>query len=890
MKAEVFKAAVNGDMSILSVNNGDDAIAVSELLGSLTCENNNIIHIAARHGKTDFIREALKMRKKLSAGNIVNQKNNHGDTPLHVAARHGQDDVVRLLALVSPDQKLEQNKDEDIPLHLALKYGHIFLATSLSQSPPYLTITNSSKETPLHLLIRCLPSYSVNGGIQVPAPLLMSMPNSPEGQSRYLLNLFGLGNMLDHFLRLYKDAACLRDIQGFTPLLSAARFGLLWALKVILDHCPESVEVYDFKGRTIVHHAHFSDYRDLEEFFKIPEINALKNVKDSEGNTPGHLAVKNENLLLLKALHEFQADFSLNNDLDISVGELINGSLRGFSQMKDIKERVPHNHMYLKEITVVEKMMDNELHTAALQGDKTIFDKFEEHVKSGMAVRYDYSYYTAQTPNGSNIIHIALRPGDVDQEEFIEEALNRFPDLIHQIDFNGDTPIHLAAKWQTYASIKVLVHVLEYSKKTKVNNCGISLNPWNIKNFIGRMAIHEALYNNQNYAAEFLVENDPEGALYVSDAGETPLHVYARCGNYKASDRLTYLEGLLTKNMSAVCKRDNDGLTPLLRAAKCGRLRVALAMLKQCPQAAQLHDSNGRTFLHLLRLDVEFSELSSSYIFNKLSDQLFSIPEVDSLRIVQDCDGNPPLYYALKTGNTIAAKILARQCFRTGMFELTLVNNESQSFYDIIASYDIPDEIITLFRKNIPRLSTSSFLSSYGIRKAQTKDLAASLSVVAGLLATITFAAAFQVPGGFDGDDGSPVLLRKAAFQVFLVTNAFAMCGSMIVLFSLIWVMTTQDTSDTFKLLDLAFFMLQLSLNTTLVAFMTGVYAATANKTPWLAIFVCTLCSIVILVTRKTSVRFIIKALKYVTIVLFNIKTQSLKELYETGSMIQGDH
>ena len=66
--------------------------------------------------------------------------------------------------------------------------------------------------------------------------------------------------------------------------------------------------------------------------------------------------------------------------------------------------------------------------------------------------------------------------------------------------------------------------------------------------------------------------------------------------------------------------------------------------------------------------------------------------------------------------------------------------------------------------------------------------MASTLSVVAGLLATMTVAGAFQVPGSY-GDKGVPVLLPKLAFKVFMISNTFAMCGLMVVLFSLFWVM-----------------------------------------------------------------------------------------------------
>jgi len=55
-------------------------------------------------------------------------------------------------------------------------------------------------------------------------------------------------------------------------------------------------------------------------------------------------------------------------------------------------------------------------------------------------------------------------------------------------------------------------------------------------------------------------------------------------------------------------------------------------------------------------------------------------------------------------------------------------------------------------------------------------------------------------------------------------------------------------------ILDLAIFLLQLSFYATLLAFMTGLYATTFPVASWVAIFACTLCSLLILLMRKRVV------------------------------------
>ncbi|KAJ4818587.1 Ankyrin repeat family protein [Rhynchospora pubera] len=127
--------------------------------------------------------------------------------------------------------------------------------------------------------------------------------------------------------------------------------------------------------------------------------------------------------------------------------------------------------------------------------------------------------------------------------------------------------------------------------------------------------------------------------------------------------------------------------------------------------------------------------------------------------------------------------------------------------------------------------------------KSLTATYTKNTSLVAILIASITFAAAFTLPGGYSnnsGTEGLPVLVRKAAFKAFLISDTLAMCSSLAVAF--ICILTRWE--------DLKFLLYYISFTkklmwfaymATTVAFATGLYTVVEPCIPWLAILICIL-------------------------------------------------
>ncbi|KAK6790422.1 hypothetical protein RDI58_014222 [Solanum bulbocastanum] len=136
------------------------------------------------------------------------------------------------------------------------------------------------------------------------------------------------------------------------------------------------------------------------------------------------------------------------------------------------------------------------------------------------------------------------------------------------------------------------------------------------------------------------------------------------------------------------------------------------------------------------------------------------------------------------------------------------------------------------------------------IKIKMVRDSAQIHLVVATLLVTVTFAAGFTLPGGFESDKdssdkGMAILTKKSAFCAFVVTDAIAFVCSAGAVFSyfvmamthrpkiegqLDIVLTHKELRILMKTYRLATILLFLSMSAVVIAFVTGLYATLENS------------------------------------------------------------
>lgn len=127
--------------------------------------------------------------------------------------------------------------------------------------------------------------------------------------------------------------------------------------------------------------------------------------------------------------------------------------------------------------------------------------------------------------------------------------------------------------------------------------------------------------------------------------------------------------------------------------------------------------------------------------------------------------------------------------------------------------------------------------------KSLTETYTNNTSVVAILMASVTFAAAFALPGGYSsvaGIEGLATMARKPAFQAFLIFDAIGMCSSLSVSFLCVKI-RSMDYEFFIRHRHVTKWFLWVAYIATVIAFATGLYTVVGPRVHWLAITICVL-------------------------------------------------
>ncbi|KAA8526408.1 hypothetical protein F0562_008389 [Nyssa sinensis] len=266
----------------------------------------------------------------------------------------------------------------------------------------------------------------------------------------------------------------------------------------------------------------------------------------------------------------------------------------------------------------------------------------------------------------------------------------------------------------------------------------------------------------------------------------------------------------------------NKNYTPLLLATKHGSIEIVREILKIYPQAVEHVDDKGRTILHLA---IKYRQLE---ILDMMEEKIISMK-----RLVRKCDkkNNSILHMVglkAKSGWIDDTRSPALQLQEEWLLFERVQNICSVHFFRHININGRTAEQVFANKNNKLRREAKEWL----------KRTAENSSIVAVLIATVAFAAAYTVPGGSDQNTGAPILLNQTFFIIFTITDVLSLTFALTSVIIFLSILTSPFRLIDFKQslpqkLMLGFTCLIFSVSMMMLAFAATIILVIHNKGEW---------------------------------------------------------
>ncbi|CAN4094220.1 unnamed protein product [Withania somnifera] len=474
------------------------------------------------------------------------------------------------------------------------------------------------------------------------------------------------------------------------------------------------------------------------------------------------------------------------------------------------------------------KKNETALHMAANKGYKDVVmvllgvvDEGEEIIKEMLMRMTD--------DNGDTALHKAVRSRHV---EVVKILVKDDPEFEFPANNAGETPLYLAAE---SGSLNCLVEILEScNRPTYAGPCG-------------RTALHAAIIHKHIDCVTSLWEWNKSLCEESDKWCWNPLHYAVK---QRLKEVVRKMLGWKKSLAYTQAGSGNDWTTSVHIAASEGYVNMINELLFHCPDCLEMLDSSGQNALHVAisnnkRRVVRFLLNSNEYLHDLIDEA--------------DNDGNTPLHllaasnrlYVPKKleGNPGAKKMLFNKENQTPL-DIAVAGTETthlekQSFKRRLRHCRSGRRDFEIKRKKMQEQEDeveSRENKAKKDKKSKLEDIMAATQihlVVATLLVTVTFAAGFTLPGGFESDLNSPnkgmaILTKKTAFRAFVVSDAIAFTCSAGAVFSYFFIAVNAAATKKIKIIRplfaIASFLQIFAMSAVVIAFVTGMYATLANS------------------------------------------------------------
>ncbi|KAF5943392.1 hypothetical protein HYC85_017469 [Camellia sinensis] len=424
---------------------------------------------------------------------------------------------------------------------------------------------------------------------------------------------------------------------------------------------------------------------------------------------------------------------------------------------------------------------------------------------------------TRQNDIGNTILHEVA--GVEKSVTVARKILEMEPKLLSMSNKHGETALFRAAAYGR-------TEMFEYLDN-EINKIFVGEGPEEVALYIcGRawasscygMALSEAIrkknkkYESALELAEFLIAKDTSWHVTLSAINQCKPKCH-RYGKFLSASQgqSTDVEGLQASTTHG--NKTGNAETPLFLATKLGIIEIVEQILKKYPQAAEHIDHHGRNILHIA---IKYRQI---HIFDFLEKKM----EISMMRLIQKIDNN---------GNSVLHTV----ALRPDGYKDEKMRSPALRLNKIYA---------TLFTKhfnNDRQTAKQLFVSNNALLHKEAIDwlkrTAENCSIVAVLIATVAFAAAYTIPGGPSQTTGYPILLDQPFFVVFTMTDVLSLTLALTSVIVFLSILTSPFRFKDFKCslpqkLMLGITLLILSVSMMMLAFGATVILMIHNKERW---------------------------------------------------------
>ncbi|XP_027099214.1 protein ACCELERATED CELL DEATH 6-like [Coffea arabica] len=467
-------------------------------------------------------------------------------------------------------------------------------------------------------------------------------------------------------------------------------------------------------------------------------------------------------------------------------------------------------------------------------------------------------FYSQHTPAKDTVLHVLAQ--SCDSANVVQLILAGHGHLLMKLNKRGETALHLAAREGHLGIIRALI---DYAK----SEAGYCFPPcfsrckWMLRmaSKAGNTALHEAVRNNFYDIAKLLVQEDPEFCYPHNYAVETPLYLAVEKGrhnimvlilescktpSYLGPRHKTALHAaaiwnlpvydiarlLLSAKCSAayVAAKNDDSKTALHIAVIHGHVVLVQEILSHCPDCWVQLTGKSQNILHLA-VKHEKGEVLEFVLQNSWASDLIN---------QKDNEGNSPLHLYVATKNLDGNCLVNHPFVDVNSFDNSnstpldrIVRRDQLSKRQILINDELEKAGGTRGYRNVATVKKNLRVSNPDEVK-RVEKLAANYSIVATLIATVTFAAGFTIPGGYYSDGphtGMAVLSKKAAFITFVISDSLAMFASIAAVLGLTVLFQTKNHRLKLAIVRINRKRIFGAVMLMMIAFLTGLCAVLPN-------------------------------------------------------------